>query len=174
MQVEKRCWPYYHPHQTLPRNIIFLLQVETNLLKKVDASSTCMATCCFNLQERNFNMWQFLRCVQILHVQLRIWTCNATMFRFQVSAICCSILLHSYAVRAFARNVRLRSPDIGSSSTLCILVCISTRLTPNTERLLYLLRTTSVYRRRNRGLHGILTSSLNDLERYQMYSSFIT
>ena len=81
---------YMNPLQTLPRNQIFLLQVEKNLFKKLDASSTCWATCCFNLQERNFDVWQFLRWVEILFVQQRFWTRNATMFRLQVSAICCS------------------------------------------------------------------------------------
>ena len=28
LQVEKRCWPYYHPPQTLSLNKILLLQVE--------------------------------------------------------------------------------------------------------------------------------------------------
>ena len=154
MQVVKRCWPYLHaPTSNIATQPNFLV----TSWKQVDASSTCCTTWCFNLQQRNFDVWQFLR-----------------MSRFASFSYLLLVLFHSNAVRAFARNVRLRSPDIGSSSTLCILVCISTRLTPNTERLLYLLRTTSVYRRRNRGLHGILTSSLNDLERYQMYSSFIT
>ena len=166
---------YMNPLQTLPRNQIFLLQVEKNLFKKLDASSTCWATCCFNLQERNFDVWQFLRWVEILFVQQRFWTRNATMFRLQVSAICCSYYFTcSSAVRAFSRNARHRFPDIGSTSTSAVWFVFQH----------YLRRTRNVYctywelilyvEGRNRGLHGILTSSLNDLERYQIYSSFMT
>ena len=43
LQVEKRCWAYYHPPQTLSRNKILLLQVEKICWKKVDA---CGSTCC--------------------------------------------------------------------------------------------------------------------------------
>ena len=41
LQVEKRCCTYYHPPQTLSRNKILLLQVEKQLLKKVDNSTGC-------------------------------------------------------------------------------------------------------------------------------------
>ena len=37
LQVEKRCWPYYHPPQTLSRNKILLLQVEKKMLPVLPA-----------------------------------------------------------------------------------------------------------------------------------------
>ena len=52
LQVEKRCWPYYHPPQTLSRNQISLLQVE--------------AACCIKLN------WRLLSSTNVFNLQQQI------------------------------------------------------------------------------------------------------
>ena len=89
LKVEKRCWPYYHPLQTSPRNKSFSLQVEINLLKISRRQFNLLRKMLLQLATTKF--W----CVTIFvvgvkYVQQCFWTCNATMFRLQVTAICLS------------------------------------------------------------------------------------
>ena len=159
LQVEKRCWSYYHPLETSPLSNIFLLRVEINLLK--------INWCQFNLL-RNMLLQlvttKFL-CVAIFEVGGNTAR-STTLLNFQRNNVPFAsfsnlllVLLHSNAVRAFARNVRFRYPDIGSASNLCIFFPISalpTRRTPNVyctywELFLYV-------EGQNRGLDAILTA----------------
>ena len=48
--------------------------------KWIDVSSTCCATCCFNLQQRNFDVWQFLT-----------WVVNTCNNAFQLATPECSV-----------------------------------------------------------------------------------
>ena len=51
LQVEKRCWPYYHPPQALSRNKISLLQVEAACCSKLNWR-LLFSTNFFNLQQQ--------------------------------------------------------------------------------------------------------------------------
>ena len=84
LQVEKRCWPFYHPPQTLSQNKISLLQVEAACCIKLNwrlLFSTKLAT-------TNFVAWQCLRWVVIRATTL--FNLQRNNVALQIAAICCS------------------------------------------------------------------------------------
>ena len=173
MQVEKRCCSYYHPLQTLPRKKNFLVTSWKNLFgKKVDTSSTC---CNMLLHLATMTLCGVtIFDVDGKYVQQRFSTCNSTMFRLQVAAICCS---YYFTVKQSEPSLEtldfaFRTAPVHQPCAFWFVFQHCLRRTPNVYctnwgLLLYVEGP-------NRGFHGILTSCGNDLERYKVYSSFIT
>ena len=143
-----QCWQYLHaPTSNIATQPNFLATSWKKCVEKSRRQFNLLRNMLLQLARTKF--W----CVTIFEVGGNT-VLSTTLLNLQrnnvLFASFCNLLLvshHSNAVRAFSRNVRHRFPDIGSTSTLCILVSISTLPTQNTERLLYLLRTTSVCRR---------------------------
>ena len=107
------------------------------------------------------------------YVQQCFSTCNATMFRLQVAAICCSYFFTVTQSEPWLETLDLafRTSAVHQHCAFWFVFQHCLRRTPhvyctNWELLLYVEGP-------NRGFHGILTICGNDLERYKVSSSFI-
>ena len=170
-----QCWQYLHaPTSNIATQPNFLATSWKKCVEKSRRQFNLLRNMLLQLARKKF--W----CVTIFEVggntvrSTTLLNLQRNNVRFASFSNLLLVLLHSSAVRAFSRNARHRFPDIGSTSTSAVWFVFQH----------YLRRTRNVYctywelilyvEGRNRGLHGILTSSLNDLERYQIYSSFMT